>query len=124
MVGSSVGALSRRLASRRLGRIPAGVLIVIILLIGAAGALAAYQHMRNGNGSANGVGRFHVEPDKDSGWCLTSEGVQEPIDRFSTKKEAVAAAREYAASHAPSSLIIHGQDGKQLKSHSYEPAAS
>ncbi|MDX1492868.1 MAG: DUF2188 domain-containing protein [Longimicrobiales bacterium] len=84
---------------------------------GIAGIAAALHYLRR---DSKGRAKLHVIA-KDSEWHITAEGKDEPIDRFSTKEEAVDAARDAAQQAAPSDLIIHRLDGTVMRSHSYEP---
>ena len=52
---------------------------------------------------------------------MVKDGASRASSVHSTKKEAVAEARDLAASQAPSELHIYKQDGELDDSHSYEP---
>ena len=85
---------------------------------GAALAGAAWFAKRRRDGVSNGLTTLHVLP-ADEGWVLRTEGSDES-EAYATKRKAVAAGREYAASAAPSSLVIHRRDGSVELSHAYE----
>ena len=85
---------------------------------GAALAGAAWLAKRRRNGVSNGLTTLHVLP-AEEGWVLRTEGSDES-DTYPTKRKAVAAGREHAASAAPSSLVIHRRDGSVELSHDYE----
>ena len=82
---------------------------------GAAGA-AAIHFIRKGPRYA---AFLDVVPHGDGEWAIVADGSGEPIEVFSTKSEAVKAARKAAARVAPSDLAIHGRDGRVQRSHSY-----
>lgn len=84
---------------------------------GIAGIAAALHYLRR---DSKGRAKLHVIA-KDSEWHITAEGKDEPLDRFSTKEEAVDAARDAAQQAAPSDLVIHRLDGTVMRSHSYDP---
>lgn len=93
-------------------------------IAGAAGVAAAVRYMRNGapvDEVKPGGTTLHVQHD-GKGWALVSEGEDDPLDTFHTKKKAVSAGREAAANSAPSALIIHRADGSEEESHRYQPA--
>ena len=85
---------------------------------GAALAGAAWfaRSRRTGNGAGNGL-TLHVLPEEE-GWVVKKEGSDE-AKTFGTKKKAIAAGREQAASSAPSNLVIHRRDGSVELSHAY-----
>jgi hypothetical protein len=56
----------------------------------------------------------------EDGWTVTIEGEEDPTETYDTKKEAVAAAREEAKTHAPSQLIVHKQDRSVQETFSYD----
>lgn len=85
---------------------------------GLAGVAAAVAYLKR---DAQGQATLHVVA-KDSEWLITSDGKDEPLERFSTKEEAVDAARDAAQKAAPSELVIHRLDGSVMRSHSYQPA--
>lgn len=80
---------------------------------GLAGAAAIYL-VRNGNT----VHVLHVRHD-DQGWSLARDGAEENPERFSTKREAIAAGRAQASASAPSELQIHRRNGSVARSHRY-----
>lgn len=88
-------------------------------MAGAAGVAAAVRRMRRD--SPRDAAKMHVVRDEE-GWAITSDGRNEPVERFGTKKEAVRAARTAAAEAAPSDLVIHRADGSVEESHSYDPS--
>jgi hypothetical protein len=93
-------------------------------IAGAAGVAAAVRYMRNGAPVEEvipGPTTLHVQHNGE-GWVLVSEGEDEPVDTFLTKKKAVSAGREVAQNSAPSELIIHRADGSEEESHRYQPA--
>lgn len=71
----------------------------------------------SGNGISDGS-TFHVMAEEE-GWVLKPEGSND-VQSFSTKRKAIAAGREQAASSAPSNLVIHRKDGTVELSHTYE----
>lgn len=88
---------------------------------GAAALLARSRRSGDGSGrdgasGTNGV-TLHVQAEED-GWVLKSEG-SEKSQSFSTKRKAIAAGREQAATSAPSNLVIHRKDGTVELSHAY-----
>jgi hypothetical protein len=83
---------------------------------GAAGAAAAVHFIRKGPRNA---AVFDVVPYGDREWAIMADGSDEPIEVFTTKREAVKVARASAARHAPSDLAIRGRDGRVQESHSY-----
>lgn len=85
---------------------------------GLAGVAAAVAYLKR---DAQGQATLHVVA-KDSEWLITADGKDEPLERFSTKEEAVDAARDAAQKAAPSELVIHRLDGSVMRSHSYQPA--
>lgn len=85
---------------------------------GLAGIAAAVAYLKR---DSQGRATLHVTAD-DSEWLITADGKDEPLERFSTKEEAVDAAREAAQKAAPSELVIHRLDGSVMRSHSYQPA--
>lgn len=84
---------------------------------GIAGIAAALHYLRR---DSKGRAKLHVLA-RDSEWHVTAEGKDDPVERFSTKEEAVEAGRKAAQKAAPSDLIIHRLDGSVMRSHSYEP---
>lgn len=84
---------------------------------GIAGVAAALHYLRR---DSKGRATLHVVA-HESEWHITAEGENEPLDRFSTKEEAVDAARSAAQEAAPSELVIHRLDGSVMRSHSYDP---
>ena len=84
---------------------------------GLAGLAAAVAYLKR---DSKGRATLHVLA-KDSEWLVTSDDKDEPLERFSTKEEAVEAAREAAQKVAPSELVIHRLDGSIMRSHSYQP---
>lgn len=84
---------------------------------GIAGIAAALRYLRR---DSKGRAKLHVAA-SESEWHLTAEGKDDPVERFSTKEEAVEAGRKAAQEAAPSDLIIHRLDGSVMRSHSYEP---
>lgn len=85
---------------------------------GLAGIAAAVAYLKR---DSQGRATLHVVA-KDSEWLITADGKDEPLERFSTKEEAVDAARDAAQKAAPSELVIHRLDGSVMRSHSYQPA--
>lgn len=85
---------------------------------GAALAGAAWFAKRRRDGASNGLTTMHVLAD-DEGWVLRTEGSEES-ETYPTKRKAVSAGREHAASAAPCSLVIHRRDGTVELSHAYE----
>ncbi|MDX1646678.1 MAG: DUF2188 domain-containing protein [Longimicrobiales bacterium] len=85
---------------------------------GLAGIAAAVAYLRR---DKEGRATLHVLA-RDSEWLVTADGREEPLERFSTKEEAVDAARDAAQQAAPSELVIHRLDGSIMRTHSYEPA--
>lgn len=68
---------------------------------------------------SNGTVQYQVKPASD-GWCVvTGQGVGEE-SRHGTKRDAVSAARELAASKAPSELVIYRLDGSVQDKRRYE----
>lgn len=84
---------------------------------GIAGIAAAVHYLRR---DSKGRAKLHVVAN-GSEWHLTAEGKDDPVERFSTKEEAVEAGRKAAQEAAPSDLVIHRLDGSIMRSHSYEP---
>ena len=84
---------------------------------GIAGIAAALHYLRR---DSKGRAKLHVVA-RDAEWHVTAEGKDDPVERFSTKEEAVEAGRKAAQKAAPSDLIIHRLDGSVMRSHSYEP---
>lgn len=80
---------------------------------GAIGVVAA-RSRRSGKTLS-----FRVVPNEE-GWAVLLDDRDEPLGVFSRKRPAVTAGRKAARDAAPSRLDIHGQDGRILKSHSYE----
>ncbi len=89
-----------------------------VALVGAAGITAAYHYLRRPDGAAT----LHVVPDGEDGWKIQDEGSATAVSSFSTKREAVRAARAAATAAAPSQLVIHRADGSISREHRYEPA--
>lgn len=85
---------------------------------GLAGIAAAVAYLRR---DSKGRATLHVQA-RDSEWLVTAEGKDDPLQTFSTKEEAVDAARGIAQEAAPSELVIHRLDGTVMRTHSYEPA--
>lgn len=83
----------------------------------AAGAAAWLTTRSNGIADETSL---HVESDGDGAWLLREDGLDEPIQRHGTKRDAISAAREYARKHHPSVLAIHREDGGVAKRHSYD----
>lgn len=91
-------------------------------VMGAAGAVAA---------AAVGVGVavarrknaepavFHVRSTPD-GWAISHDGGGGPLSTHGTKKEALSAGRKAAAKRAPSTLVLHYEDGREQKRLTYE----
>lgn len=65
---------------------------------------------------------FHVVPN-DAGWSVTVEEEPTPVSTHGTKKDAVSAARETAKAQAPSTLVLHRQDGSVQERFSYDENA-
>ncbi len=90
-------------------------------IMGAAGAAAAATAV--GIAAATRRNRkptvLHVKP-ADEGWTLGAEGARDGGVRYDTKRAAVQAGRELAASKAPSRLVIQRRDNSIQKEHSYE----
>lgn len=63
---------------------------------------------------------LHVRPGDDD-WIVATDGAKQASSRHDTKRLAVKAARDLAASKAPSRLVIHRRDGSVQKEHAYEP---
>lgn len=93
-------------------------------VLGAAAGAAAATAV--GIAAAKMKGRaptaLYVRPD-DEGWIVGTDGAKRAASRHETKRQAVKAARELAASKAPSRLVIHRRDGSVQKEHGYEPEA-
>ncbi len=85
---------------------------------GIAGIAAALHYLRR---DSKGRAKLQVVA-KDSEWHVIAKGKDDPVERFSTKEEAVEAGRKAAQKAAPSDLVIHRLDGSVMRSHSYEPA--
>jgi hypothetical protein len=85
--------------------------------VGTVMGTAAWLRARRN--AANGA-TFHVESDGNGSWLLREEGVDEPLQRHETKRDAVDAARKYARGHNPSVLEIHLEDGEVTRRHSYD----
>lgn len=85
----------------------------------AVGTVVGTAWLRSRKNAANGA-TFHVESDGNGSWHLRQEGVDEPLQRHETKRDAVAAARKYARQHNPCALEIHLEDGKVTRRHLYE----
>jgi hypothetical protein len=85
----------------------------------AVGTVVGTAWLRSRRKSANGA-TFHVESDGNGSWLLREEGVDEPLQRHERKRDAVDAARTYARQHNPSALVIHLEDGKVTRRHSYD----
>lgn len=96
---------------------PKGAAAAGLAAVTAAGA-AAWLTKRS-HGIADGTS-FHVESDGNGAWLLKEDGVDEPVQRHATKREAISAAREYARKHNPSVLAIHREDGGVSKRHTYD----
>ena len=90
-------------------------------VMGAAGAVAA---------AAVGVGvavarRRNAEPavyrvrSVPDGWVVSMDGGGEPLSTHGTKKEALSAGRKLAAKRAPSTLVLHYEDGREQKRLTY-----
>lgn len=84
---------------------------------GIAGIAAALHYLRR---DSKGRAKLHVVAN-DAEWHVTAEGKDDPVERFSTKEEAVEAGRKAAQEAAPSDLTIHRLDGSVMRSHGYEP---
>lgn len=90
-------------------------------VMGAAGAVAAaavgvgvaVARMRN---TEPAVYRVRSMPD---GWVVSLDGGGEPLSTHGTKKEALSAGRKAAADAAPSTLVLHYQDGREQKRLTY-----
>ena len=91
-------------------------------VMGAAGAVAA---------AADGVGvavakRKNAEPavfrvkSTGDGWAISVDGGDKPLSTHGTKKEALSAARKAAAKRAPSTLVLHYEDGREQKRLTYD----
>lgn len=63
--------------------------------------------------------RLHVVPEGDA-WAVGQEGIDEPLQRFDVKEDAVEMARELANRSAPASLTLHRSDGTIQRHHAYE----
>ena len=85
---------------------------------GVAGIIAAIRLLRR---EKDGRAVLHVVAKQDH-WEITADGSEEPVGSFSTKEEAVDAARTAATEAAPSSLVIHRLDGSVMRTHNYQPA--
>lgn len=90
-------------------------------VMGAAGAVAA---------AAVGVGvavarRKSAEPavyrvrSVPDGWVVSLDGGNEPLSTHGTKKEALSAGRKVAGKRAPSTLVLHYEDGREQKRLTY-----
>jgi hypothetical protein len=116
----SAGKIIDKLSPNRGGPSAAKVAGVAVAgVAGAAGVVAAVQHFRK---SSKGRATLHVRADGDR-WIIAMDGAEEPADAFSTKEEALHAARDVAADAAPSELVIHRLDGSVMDKHSYEPSS-
>lgn len=82
---------------------------------GVAGIVAGIRHLRNGTDTH---ATLHVRASGDQ-WVVVAEGRDDPLDVFSTKEDAVDAARDAAGQAAPSELVIHRLDGSEMQRHSY-----
>lgn len=56
----------------------------------------------------------------DDGWLVVRDGHSEDGSRHATKKDAISAGRRMAASHAPSTLVLHYADGRVQKRLTYD----
>lgn len=84
----------------------------------AAGLLVARRRGKAGSGET----ALHVHPD-EAGWVIRKDDAKTPLESFERKCDAVRAARQIAAEQRPSSLIIHGADGKVSRTHTYRVTA-
>lgn len=110
-------AVKKKLKSRKGGSKAKTAALAAAGVAGVAGIAAALHYLRR---DKKGRAKLHVVA-HDSEWHVTAEGRDEPVERFSTKEEAVEAGRKAAQKAAPSDLIIHRLDGSVMRSHSYEP---
>lgn len=117
-IRKSAKALEKSLGSVGQSNRPSKAKIAGMAVAGAAGVAAAVRYLKKGPGDTSTLHVVH----NGEGWSLTADGQDEPIETFSTKKEAVSAARTAAAKAAPSDLVIHRTDGSIEEQHSYETA--
>lgn len=75
-----------------------------------------------GDAASRMVSRMTVYHVKRSGdrWAVEIEGAARASSLHATKKEALAAARDFASNKRPSQLVIHRVDGTIQDTHSYE----
>lgn len=85
------------------------------LVAAAAASVAAVRMARQ---RVDGT-ELHVRADSDSGWIITRDREADAIERFDRKGKAVAAARKLAKASRPSTLVVHGLDGKVGRKHTY-----
>jgi hypothetical protein len=55
---------------------------------------------------------YHVVPNPDAGWVVSSENDDTFREEYDTKEEAVQAARARARNEEPSQVKVHGEDGR------------
>lgn len=88
--------------------------------VAVATAVGAAVLLRRRANEVPGATIFHVESDGKGAWLLRQDGSEAPIERYESKREAIAAAREHARKHNPSVLTIHREDGKVGRRHTYQ----
>ena len=94
-----------------------GVAVAGIAVATAVGAAVLMRRRANG---VPGATIFHVESDGEGAWLLRQDDLEAPIERYESKRDAIAASREHARKHNPSVLAIHREDGKVGRQHTYE----
>jgi hypothetical protein len=63
---------------------------------------------------------YHVVPDADSGsWKVKAEGGQRASSVHKTKAGAETAAKDLAKGQSLGQVVIHGQDGRIQREHTY-----
>ena len=91
-------------------------------VMGAAGAVAAAAAVGVGVAVArrkkSDPAVYRVRPAPD-GWVISLDGAGEPLSTHGTKKEALTAGRKAAAARAPSTLVLHYEDGREQKRLTY-----
>jgi hypothetical protein len=56
--------------------------------------------------------KFHIVSSQTGKWAVVSEGAIRPMRAFTTQRDAVTFAKQYAISKSAEEVVIHGKDGK------------
>lgn len=72
------------------------------------------------SGTTDAIGTTYLVVPREEGWAVIKEGNKQASSTHETKKDALAAGREIAGNHAPSTLIIHKQDNSVQETLTYE----